>query len=193
MKSLYKLKQKEPSFMKIKELIVVEGLHDLNKLKTVVDAEILTTHGSQVSQAVLTTIQMNAESRGVIVFTDPDTPGDLIRQKINAVCPNVKHAYLKSKEARYKHKVGIEHASAEAILQALSNLYTLNEHTSDLILSDLVELGLNGHPQAQLRRKLIADHFHLSDVNTKKLYARLCALGIQKSELIELLKLKKID
>jgi len=179
--------------MKIKELIVVEGIHDLNKLKTVVDAEILVTNGSQVSQAVLATIKMNAENRGVIVFTDPDTPGDLIRQKINEVCPNVKQAHLKSKDARHKHKVGIEHASSAAILLALSNLYTLNEHTSDLTLSDLVELGLNGHPQAQQRRQLIADHFHLCDVNTKKLYARLCALGIQKSDLKELLKLKKID
>jgi ribonuclease M5 len=113
--------------MKIKELIVVEGLHDLNKLKTVIDAEIIITHGMHLSDDVLETIRENSETRGVIVFTDPDNPGDLIRQKITEACPLVKHAHLKSKDARHKRKVGIEHASAQTLLQALDHLYTLNE------------------------------------------------------------------
>jgi len=179
--------------MKIKELIVVEGIHDLNKLKTVIDAEIIITHGLHLSDDVLVTIKENAMTRGVIVFTDPDTPGDLIRQKISEACPEVKHAHLKSKEARHKRKVGIEHASSESILQALNNLYTLNEFESDLTYSDLYELGLSGHPDSSALRTHVAEAFHLSDVNTKKLYARLCALGIQKAQLIELLQLKKID
>ena len=179
--------------MKIKELIVVEGIHDLNKLKTVIDAEIIITHGMHLSEDVLVTIKENALTRGVIVFTDPDTPGDLIRQKISEVCPEVKHAHLKSKDARHKRKVGIEHASSESILQALSNLYTLNEFESDLTYGDLYELGLSGHPESQALRNQVAEAFHLSDVNTKKLYARLCAIGIQKDQLIDIIHLKKID
>jgi len=179
--------------MKIKELIVVEGLHDLNKLKTVLDAEIIITHGMHLSDDVIATIKENSETRGVIVFTDPDTPGDLIRQKITQACPLVKHAHLKSKDARYKRKVGIEHASSDMILHALSHLYTLNEKESDLTLSDLFELGLSGHPDSSQKRLSLAQHYHLSDVNTKKLYARLRALGIQKSELLDLIHVKKID
>jgi ribonuclease M5 len=179
--------------MKIKELIVVEGIHDLNKLKTVIDAEIIITHGMHLSDEVLETIKENAQTRGVIVFTDPDTPGDLIRQRIVEVCPTVKQAHLKAKDARYKHKVGIEHASSEMILAALSNLYTLNEFESDLTFSDLYELGLSGHPDSSALRMEVAHHYHLSDVNTKKLYARLCALGIQKSQLMDMLQVKKID
>ena len=179
--------------MKIKELIVVEGIHDLNKLKTVIDAEIIITHGMHISEDVLTTIKENSETRGVIVFTDPDTPGDLIRQKITEACPLVKHAHLKSKDARHKQKVGIEHASPEVILSALSHLYTLNESTSDLTFSDLYELGLSGHPNSSVLRNSIAQYFHLSDVNTKKLYARLCALGIQKAQLKDIIISKKID
>lgn len=178
--------------MKIKELIVVEGIHDLNKLKTILDAEIIVTHGMHVSQSVLETIQAN-EARGVIVFTDPDTPGDLIRQKITEVCPWVKQAHLKANEARYKRKVGIEHASSEVILQALSNLYTLNACSSDLTMTDLFELGLSGHPDSSQRRNVVAHHYGLSDVNTKKLLARLSALGIQKAQLMALLRVKKID
>ena len=173
--------------MKIKELIVVEGIHDLNKLKTILDAEILITHGMHLSESVLQTIKEN-EDRGVIVFTDPDTPGDLIRQRISEVCPWVKQAHLKAKDARHKQKVGIEHASPEMILQALSNLYTLNEFESDLTFSDLYELGLSGHPHSSALRMKVAHHYHLSDVNTKKLYARLCALGIQKSQLMDMLQ-----
>jgi ribonuclease M5 len=179
--------------MKIKELIVVEGIHDLNKLKTVIDAEIIITHGMHLSDDVLVTIKENVSTRGVIVFTDPDTPGDLIRQRISEACPEVKHAHLKSKDARHKRKVGIEHASSESILQALSTLYTLNEFESDLTYGDLYELGLSGHPQSQALRNQVAEVFHLSDVNTKKLYARLCALGIQKSQLMDIIQLKKID
>ena len=179
--------------MKIKELIVVEGIHDLNKLKSVIDAEIIITHGMHVSDEIINTIKENSETRGVIVFTDPDTPGDLIRQKISEACPLVKHAHLKAKDARHKQKVGIEHASSEAILSALSNLYTLNEFTSDLTFSDLYELGLSGHPDSSALRNKVAHHFHLSDVNTKKLYARLCALGIQKAQLKDIIISKKID
>lgn len=178
--------------MKIKELIVVEGTHDLNKLKSVIDAEIIITHGMHLSDAVLATIKAN-EERGVIVFTDPDTPGDLIRQKISETCPWVKHAHLKAKDARYKQKVGIEHASCEMILKALDHLYTLNEAGSDLTLADLFELGLSGHSDSAVRRAFVAHHYHLSDVNTKKLYARLCALGIQKGQLQVLLEAKRID
>ena len=179
--------------MKIKELIVVEGIHDLNKLKTVIDAEIIITHGLHLSDDVLLTIKENVLTRGVIVFTDPDTPGDLIRQKISEACPEVKHAHLKSKNARHKRKVGIEHASSESILQALSNLYTLSDAKSDLTYGDLYELGLSGHPDSQELRNQIAEVYHLSDVNTKKLYARLCALGIQKAQLTQEVQLKKID
>ena len=178
--------------MKIKELIVVEGIHDLNKLKTILDAEIIVTHGMHLSQSVLETIHANQE-RGVIVFTDPDTPGDLIRQKISEVCPWVKQAHLKANDARHKRKVGIEHASSEVILQALSNLYTLNEFTSDLTMTDLFELGLSGHHDCAQRRDEVAHHYGLSDVNTKKLYARLQALGIQKAQLMALLQVKMID
>ncbi len=179
--------------MKIKELIVVEGLHDLNKLKTLIDAEIIITHGMHLSDEVLQTIKDNSETRGVIVFTDPDTPGDLIRQRITEACPLVKHAHLKSKDARHKRKVGIEHASAQTILNALEHLYTLNELESDLTLSDLFELGLSGHPDSADKRNRVAHHYHLSDVNTKKLYARLRALGVQKSELTDLIQVKTID
>jgi len=178
--------------MKIKELIVVEGIHDLNKLKTILDAEILITHGMHLSESVLQTIKEN-EDRGVIVFTDPDTPGDLIRQRISEVCPWVKQAHLKANEARHKRKVGIEHASSESILLALSNLYTLNTLSSDLTMTDLFELGLSGHPDSAQRRNEVAHHYHLSDVNTKKLYARLHALGISKADLKALLQVKKID
>jgi hypothetical protein len=75
----------------------------------------------------------------------------------------------------------------------LSNLYTLNEFTSDLTFSDLYELGLSGHPDSSALRNRVAHHFHLSDVNTKKLYARLCALGIQKAHLKDIIISKTID
>lgn len=176
--------------MKIKELIVVEGIHDLNKVRAIIDAEILVTHGMGISEQVLEEIKAN-QDRGVIVLTDPDTPGDKIRQKITAACPWVKHAHLKADDARYKAKVGIEHASSESILSALSNLMTPDPNTSDLTLTTLIELGLSGHPQSSTLRNQVASHYHLSDVNPKKLLARLRALDVQKDDLISLLEKNK--
>lgn len=176
--------------MKIKELIVVEGIHDLNKLRTNIDAEILVTHGMGINENVIEEIKAN-EDRGVIVLTDPDTPGDKIRQKITSVCPWVKHAHLKADDARHKAKVGIEHASSEAILSALSNVMTPDSMTSDLTLTDLIELGLSGHPEASMLRNQVASHYHLSDVNPKKLLARLRALDINRNELETLLHKQK--
>lgn len=69
--------------MKIKEIIVVEGKKDTANLKRWLDVDTLETSGTGLSEATLEQIRQWATTRGVIIFTDPDTPGDQIRQRIN--------------------------------------------------------------------------------------------------------------
>ena len=72
------------NMIKIKETIIVEGKHDKIKLKSVVDANIITTDGFRIyknkeKQALIRNI---AEKTGIIIITDSDTAGRKIRNFI---------------------------------------------------------------------------------------------------------------
>ena len=112
-----------------KEVVVVEGRDDTCRLKQIYpDIETLETNGSAINNATLERIKKLQESRGIIVFTDPDFPGNKIRQIIMQFVPECKHAYLQKSDAIAKNGsgVGVEHASDEAIKAALANLVTFS-------------------------------------------------------------------
>ena len=69
--------------MKIKELIVVEGKTDLIFLKSFLEADIVITNGSEISQKTLDFIKEANKKQGVIILTDPDYPGLRIRNIIS--------------------------------------------------------------------------------------------------------------
>ncbi|MDC7240557.1 MAG: toprim domain-containing protein, partial [Spirochaetales bacterium] len=84
--------------LKIKELIVVEGVDDVDAVKKAVDAEVLPVHGFAVrSKKTLDKIRFAAERVGVIVLTDPDHAGQNIWDTIEKAVPNVMHAYISRK------------------------------------------------------------------------------------------------
>lgn len=62
--------------MKIKEFIVVEGRDDTTAIKRAVEADTIETNGSAINQATIEKIKRAQETRGVIIFTDPDYPGE---------------------------------------------------------------------------------------------------------------------
>ena len=98
--------------MKFNEIVVVEGLHDLERLKSIYeDIDVLITNGSEIEENLPTIIEAS-KKRDIILFLDPDYPGERIRKKITEVIPNAKHAFLKKDLAISKNKkqVGIEHA-----------------------------------------------------------------------------------
>ena len=113
--------------MKLKEVIVVEGKNDTNKLKSIFDCDTIETGGTHLSKQCLDTLKQVQNKRGIIVFTDPDYPGELIRKKINDAIPNVKHAFIQKDKAKTSKKVGVEHASKEDIMEALSHLLTYKD------------------------------------------------------------------
>lgn len=82
--------------MKIKEIIVVEGKDDTTAIKRAVNADTIETNGSAVSEAVIERIKLAQETRGVIVFTDPDYPGERIRHIVAERVPDCKHAFCRS-------------------------------------------------------------------------------------------------
>lgn len=159
--------------VKIKEAIVVEGRYDKNTLSQIVDAPILETAGFGIfkDKQQLKLLRKVAQLRGLIVFTDADGAGFVIRNHLKSAIPgkNLKHAYIpdiSGKERRKaapgkEGKLGVEGMTPDIILQALRNAGATIEgetekHTNGAITkADLMELGLAGLPGSEEKRKLL--------------------------------------
>ena len=85
---------------KIKEIIIVEGKHDIAFLKTFLEADFIETNGLGLNeQTKLTIKKLYEQGNEFIVLTDPDYPGEKIRKEIQEIAPNCKHAFIRKKEA----------------------------------------------------------------------------------------------
>lgn len=180
--------------MLFKEVIVVEGRDDTRRLKEIFpDIETIETNGSAIDKPTLERIKILNETRGVIVFTDPDFPGNKIRQAVTEVVPECKHAYLKKQDAIAKNGsgVGVEHASNEAIKAALENLLTASKTiVEEIEMQFLVENQLIGHANSSSLREHLSDVLGIGYVNGKQLQKRLMMFGISKEQVIEALSKK---
>ena len=76
--------------VKMKEILVVEGKNDTNVLKSFLDCDTIETNGTHLGKEILRQIRLAQKTRGVIIFTDPDFPGEKIRSCINAAVPGCK-------------------------------------------------------------------------------------------------------
>lgn len=171
--------------MKISEIIVVEGKNDTAKIKLAVEADTIETNGSELSKDTLNQIKIAHARRGVIVFTDPDFPGEKIRKTIQAYVPGVKHAFLIKNEAKAKSGkgLGVEHASIEAIRHALSHVREENEIAQQQIhWQTLVDFNFVGGENARRRREQLGNILNIGYMNAKQLYKRLNAFQITPQE-----------
>ena len=158
--------------LRIREAIVVEGRYDKNTLAQLVDTLILETAGFGIfrNREQMELLRRVAAVRGLIVMTDPDGAGFVIRNRIKASIPaqQLKHAYVPDilgKERRKAQpgregKLGVEGMRPEVLEQALRRagatfLDESPESTEFVCLSkaDLVSMGLSGGPDSAARRK----------------------------------------
>ena len=156
--------------VKIKEAILVEGRYDKNTLSQIVDAPILETSGFGImnNRENLELLRRVAKSRGLIVFTDSDGAGFVIRNFLkSAIEPKyLYHAYIpdvygkeKRKSAPGKEgKLGVEGMSPDVILDCLRRAGAEFEDAADtpaggITKQDLMELGLSGGKDSSLLRK----------------------------------------
>lgn len=184
--------------MQINEVIVVEGKADTAKIKQAVTADVIETNGSALNLATRGAIVRAAQTRGIIIFTDPDYNGERLRKIITTLVPDAKHAFLTKDAAGAKikhHSLGIEYANIETIqsvLQAVSDEKKSIVH-SDIQRSDLLAWGLiNGPKSAKLRTQL-AEALNLGYVNGKQLLKRLQMFGIQKGTVEQMLTTLEVD
>lgn len=192
---------------KIKEAIVVEGRYDKNTLSQVVDAVIVETSGFGVfkQEEQLTLLRRLAEKQGLIVLTDSDGAGFVIRNFLKGAIPaeQVKHAYvpdLFGKERRKRApgkegKLGVEGMSPQVLLTALERAGAtfLDEKAAPapprapLTKADLFALGLSGGPDSAARRAQLLKRLELPEhLSANALLTVLNAL-YSREELEELL------
>jgi ribonuclease M5 len=171
--------------MKIKEIIVVEGKDDTTAIQRAVSADTIETNGSAVSPVTIEKIRHAQEKRGVIIFTDPDYPGERIRKIVSEAVPGCKHAFVHKKDALPKsgRGIGVEHASPEIIREALREAHMIEEGNEEIITKDdLVTAGLIGSPQSKDRRIALGEKLRIGYTNGKQLHKRLMMFNIQKDE-----------
>ena len=185
--------------MKIKEVIVVEGHHDTNVLKQYFDCETIETNGLSLSLETIELIREAKEKYGVIIFTDPDHPGEKIRAKINEQIKGCKNAYIEKKKTKNSRQVGleqgnraaggVEHASRADLEEALCHCFTYAETPSvTFTMEDLLQLGLQGRVDSSKRRAYLGKIYHLGKPNAKTLLKRLNLLQLSVSEVREQLE-----
>lgn len=175
-----------------KEVIIVEGRDDTRRLKEIYPKiETFETGGSAIDAQKIIQIKYLQHTRGVIIFTDPDYPGQKIRQTISQEVPNCKHAYLAKNDARPKSGkgLGVEHATKEAIMQALATAMTPSQQSKTQISeSFLTKHDLIGHPGSKKKRELLAKKLGIGYVNGKQLKNRLNLFDISEKQILKALE-----
>ncbi len=170
---------------KIQEVIVVEGRDDTARLQEVYDVDTIETNGSAVSDQTIERIKRAQETRGVIILTDPDYPGDRIRAIVEERVKGCKHAHLPRSEAKGKRgKIGVEHASPESLRRVLSAVYEERVDTGEPVVTRkmVLEADLIGGAAAASRRKRLGVLLRIGEPNAKQFVKRVEALRVTIEE-----------
>ena len=168
--------------LRIREAIVVEGRYDKNTLSQMVDTVIVETSGFGIfkDKERLALLRRLAEKRGLIVLTDPDGAGFVIRSHLKGSIPpeQVKHAYVPDvygKERRKKQrgregKLGVEGMPPQVLIQSLrrAGATFLEEGgtcapSPGLTKADLYAAGLSGRPDSGARRLALLRRLELPE------------------------------
>ena len=167
--------------IKIREAIVVEGRYDKNTLSQIVDAPILETSGFSImkDKQQLALLRKVAENRGLVVFTDADGAGFVIRNFLKGAIPTeyLKHAYIpdvpgkeRRKSAPGKEgKLGVEGMTPEIIVEALRKSgatiegETPKRTAGNITKQDFMELGLSGGPNSSEKRLALLQKLDLPE------------------------------
>ena len=157
--------------LRIRQAIVVEGKYDQNALRQLVDTAIFTTNGftGMKDPALLRLLRQAAETTGLIILTDSDGAGFLIRNTLKSALPaeGVLHAYIPDIPGKERRKtapgkeglLGVEGMTKEILLEALSNAGAdlggepVKKKGDGITKLDLYTAGLSGRPDSQKKRE----------------------------------------
>lgn len=192
--------------LKIREAIVVEGKYDKNTLSQIVDAPILETSGFGIfkNKEQMSLLRKVAQIRGLIVFTDSDGAGLVIRNHIKSAIPGkyLKHAFIPDVAGKEKRKriggreglLGVEGMRPEILINALLAAGATVEGESapktnnGITKQDLMELGLSGGRDSSAKRVLLQKYLGLPGNISANALLQALNLLYTLDELSEILK-----
>ncbi len=167
--------------VKIREAIVVEGRYDKNTLSQIIDAPIFETNGFGIMNDAdqLSLLRRVAKMRGLVVFTDSDGAGFVIRNYLKSSIDSayLKHAYIpdipgkeRRKDAPGKEgKLGVEGMTPEIILRSLERAgVTFADASAEIncepiTKTDLYFMGLSGTADSKAKRLALLKHLELPE------------------------------
>lgn len=173
------------STRQVKEVVVVEGIHDRDRVLRAANADVVVTGGSHIGRDVFAVLQRVADSRGIIILTDPDHAGEQIRRQLAQRFPTAKHAYI-AREAALSEgdgDIGVENASIGEIAEALEKVRSVWNQPGEVVpWSDMTAFGLVGAPQAARRRERLGALLRIGYANAKSFHKRLNAMSVSRLE-----------
>ena len=165
---------------KLRQAIVVEGKYDQNTLRQIVDTAIFTTNGfaDMKDPALLHLLRQAAQTTGLIILTDSDGAGFLIRNTLKSALPEqgVLHAYIPDLPGKERRKaapgkeglLGVEGMTPEILLKALRDAGAEFADGSappparePITKQDLFALGLSGGPESAKKRATLLKELSL--------------------------------
>lgn len=174
--------------------MIVEGKNDYSRIKQIYpNIPILITNGSAVSDLFLEDVKKLSVTNEMILFLDPDYPGEKIRKKLMEVIPNATHVFVNKKDAisKNKKKVGVEHVSTEILKEVLECSRVASQDVAyehEITMHDLIDLGLVGEECSKNVRIKLCEELNIGYTNSKQLVKRLNMFHITKKEMLEKLR-----
>ena len=167
--------------IKLKQAIIVEGKYDKIRLSSIIDAVIIVTNGFGIfkDKEKLALIRFYAESTGIIILTDSDRAGFVIRNHIKGAVKNgiIKNVYIPEilgKEKRKQKpsaegKLGVEGMNEKIILEAFERAGITSDKSERksggvITKTDLYMLGLSGGKDSSLMRKRLLERMKLPSI-----------------------------
>ena len=193
--------------IKLKEAVIVEGKYDAVKLSNFIDALIITTEGFGIfkNKEKQKFLRRLAKEKGLIVLTDSDSAGFMIRNFICSAVPeeNVKNVYIPDLYGKEKRKdtpsaegkLGVEGVSEDVIIKALQkagvNSVKTKEERRMITNIDLFEYGFSGRENSKEKRKKLLSLLELPERMSTTSLVKVLNSFVTYEEFIE--KAKEIE
>lgn len=192
--------------IKINEAIIVEGKYDKIKLSSFIDGLIITTDGFSIfkDKEKRELIRTLAQKRGILILTDSDGAGFVIRNHIKGFVPNerIKNAYIPEILGKEKRKtkpskegtLGVEGISKEEIIKALEKCGVFGEEKSEeekITKIDLYEAGLYGRDDSVQKRDEIKKKLNLPSKLSANAFLDVLNFLMTKEEFLKIMKKDK--
>lgn len=163
----------------MKTIIIVEGKSDTRRLKEIYPAvTTFETSGMGLDDEKIEALK-KLEKSGVelICLTDPDYPGERIREALTGELKTLKHAYVARSESKASNgKIGIESCTEDEIRKALDNCFTIKSNVDRYDLSFMMMTGLAGDSK---KREKFCDLVGIANGNNKKVIKQLNSFGVE--------------